>query len=166
MIRTILKFTFPALLLALLTLLFFGMGEKIMFAKSGYARILPFVLIFIGIPFCIYKTTLLFLKKKTATNIALLSILILGPGFGLWSDYLSKNDFSIHGKITTGKVIDRWWTTNNNRGRWTIAAEFSYNGKKYITFSKDDNDNKFQINDPISVRFSTRNPENNELLLE
>lgn len=160
------KVIFPLLLLTLLALLFFGMGEKIMFAKSGVSRVIPVALIFFGIPFCIYKTARIFLAKQRATNTALLSILLLGPGFGLWSNYLSENDFKVYGKITTGKVIDRWWTTNNNRGRWTIAAEFEYDSKKYITFSKDDNDNLYQLNDPISVRFSTRNPENNELLIE
>jgi hypothetical protein len=159
-----LNFIYPILLISLLVLLFLGLGEHILYAKSGIGRILPVVLIFGGIPFTIYKTLLFFLDKKNATKYAALSILILGPGFGIWSKYLSENDFKNYGKVTYGKVIERDWTSVNNRGRWTITAEFEFNSKKYLTFSKDDNDNKFRLNDKIRIRFSTRNPENNEII--
>lgn len=159
-----LNLIYPILLIALMVLLFFGLGEHILYSKSGIGRIIPVVLIFGGIPFTIYKTLQFFLDKKNATKYGALSILILGPGFGIWSKYLSENDFKKNGMITYGKVIEREWTHLNNRGRWTITAEFEYNSKRYITFSQDDNDNKFQLKDKIRIRFSTRNPENNEII--
>lgn len=162
----ILKILYPILLLILFSSLFFGLGEQILYAKSGMGRILPFVLIFGGIPFLTYKTFSFLITKKRASNIAALSILILGPTFGLWTRYIAENDFKKYGKITTGRIIDREWTIANRRGRWTITAEFEYKSKKYITFSKDDNEDIYRLNDPISIRFSTRNPENNELILK
>jgi hypothetical protein len=158
------KLLYPILLLVLIVYLFFGLGEQILYAKSGTARIVPFILIFGGIPFCIYKILNFLIDKKKASNFTALSILILGPGFGLWSKFLSENDFKDFGKVTYGKVIEREWTSMNNRGRWTITAEFEYNSKKFTTFSKDDNENRFQLNDKIRIRFSTRNPENNEII--
>lgn len=157
------KIIYPLGLVLLLGWLFLGLGEQILYAKSGSARILPVVLIFGGIPLCLYKTLRLFLEKKRASNLSALSILLLGPGFGLWSKHLAENDFKTFGAITYGKVIERVWTTANNRGRWTITAEFTYKTKKYRTFSKDDNDNEFQLHDPVRIRFSKRNPENNEI---
>jgi hypothetical protein len=158
------KLIYPIFLVVLLLFLFLGLGEQILYAKSGTARIVPFILIFGGIPFCIYKILLFLFDKKRASKFTALSILILGPGFGLWSKFLSENDFKKYEKVTYGKVIEREWTSVNNRGRWSITAEFEYNSKKFITFSKDDNDNRFQLNDKIRIRFSTRNPENNEIV--
>lgn len=158
------KLIYPISLIVLLVLLFLGLGEQILYAKSGIARIVPFILIFGGIPFSIYKTLLLLLDNKRASKFAALSILILGPGFGLWSKFLSENDFKNYGKVTYGIVTEREWTRVNNRGRWTITAEFKYNSKKFRTFSKDDNENRFRLKDKIQIRFSTRNPENNEII--
>ena len=163
--KMIQKVIYPLLLSILLISLFLGLGDQVLYAKSGIGRIVPFILIFGGIPFSIYKTLLVFYNKKSASNLAALSILILGPAFGLWSKYISETDFKKYGKITYGTVVERKWTSLNNRGRWTITAEFEYNSKKYITFTKDDNDSKYRIHDQICVRFSTRNPENNEILI-
>jgi len=159
------KVIYPLLLSTLLISLFLGLGDQILYAKSGIGRIVPFLLIFVGIPFSIYKILRFFYKKELASNLTALSILILGPAFGLWSKYISETDFEKHGKITYGTVVEREWTSLNNRGRWTITAEFEYNSKKYVTFSVDDNDNKYRIHDKICIRFSTRNPENNEILI-
>lgn len=158
------KLIYPLLLLLLLAFLFLGLGEKILYAKSGIERVVPFILIFVGIPFCFYISLLSVFDKKRASKFTALSILILGPGFGFWSKYLSEQDFTKYGKVTYGEVIEREWTSVNKRGRWTITAQFEYHSKKFTTFSKDDNDNRFRLKDKIRIRFSTRNPENNEII--
>jgi len=155
---------YPILLIVLLVYLFFGLGDYILYAKSGLGRILPFLLLFAAIPFTLYKTLLLFFEKKNATKYTPFIILILGPGFGIWCNYLSEKDFKSNGEVIHGKVIKRVWSSVKNRGYWAITAEFEYNSKKYTTFPEDDKSNKFRLNDKIRVRFSTRNPENSEII--
>lgn len=70
------KFIYPIVLTALLVLLFLGLADKLIYAKSGIERIIPFILIFGGIPFCTYKTLTQFLNKKNASKLTALSILM------------------------------------------------------------------------------------------
>ncbi|MES2588223.1 MAG: hypothetical protein V4622_04530 [Bacteroidota bacterium] len=155
------------ILITLIITLFVGLGDKIIFAKSGVERIIPIILIFIGIPFSLYKVLIKIQdSRKKVANITALSVIILGLSFGLWSKYLSENDFKQYGKTIIGEVVKREWTTGNKAGHWVLTASFRYNSKKYLTFSKDEMTRKYNLYDKILVRFSKRNPENNEIILE
>ncbi len=152
---------------ALLSGLFFGLGDKIMFGKSIFVKIIPFILIFIGIPFFLYMFLKTFRIKRSLLvgKIVPLSIMILGPGFGFWAKYTSENDLEKYGKQVDGKVISREWSSRRPSG-WVVSAEFVYNSKKYETFSKSERRHHYEPGEKVQVRFSTRNPENNELVLK
>ncbi|MNV36695.1 hypothetical protein D3C71_1281830 [compost metagenome] len=151
----------------LLSGLFFGLGDKIMFGKSIFVKIIPCVLIFVGIPFFLYKFLQTFRIKRSLLvgKIVPLSILILGPGFGFWAKYASENDFKNYGKQVYGKITSREWS-GQRPGGWVVSAEFEYDSKKYETFSKSEKSHQYEIGEAVLVRFSTRNPENNELVLK
>lgn len=158
------KVFYPICLIILLYLLFFGLGDKVLYAKTGIGRIIPLILLFGCIPFCIYKTLLITALKKKALNLTAISIIVLGISFGLTCEYKANNDFEKYGSITRGNVIKREWSSGKNGG-FRITAEFEYNSKKYVTFTAFDYDNKFRIQDEIFIKFSKRNPENNEVLV-
>lgn len=163
MLRVLYLLAFSALLLGL----FFGLGDTIMFGKSIVVKIIPLVLIFVGIPFFLYKFLQTFRIKRSVLvgKIVPLSILILGPGFGFWSKYFSENDLEKYGKQTYGKITTREWSSRKPGG-WVVSAEFVYESGKYETFSKTERNHRYQIGEEVLVRFSTRNPENNELILK
>lgn len=162
------KITYILLFLTITFLLFFGLGDQIMYAKNGFQRWSPFVLVFIGAPLFLF----LFLKqikvtKNLINKIVPLCILLLGISFGLWSKYISENDFKENGKIITGIVSDKF-KQSNSKGvsfKWNIVGKFSYKNKIYYTFSKSLGIMNYEVGDPVQIRFSTRNPENNELLI-
>ncbi|MFN5417272.1 MAG: hypothetical protein ACK5B9_09470 [Flavobacteriia bacterium] len=163
-----LKIIYLSVFLVLIFLLFFGLGDQIMFAKNGFQRWTPFFLIFLGAPVFLF----LFLKQVNASKnlinkVVPLSILFLGISFGLRSKYISENDFKENGKMITGVVCDKFKKANSKgvSHKWNIVGKFSYQNKIYFTFSKSLGNMNYEIGDRVQIRFSTRNPENNELLI-
>lgn len=159
------KVLFSILPIFLLWLLFFGLGDKILYGKAMYQRILPIVVVFAGFPVSLYLLLSQFaVTKPFRLNASGLSVLVLGITFGIWSKIASESDIEKHEAFATGVIDYREKTVSNKRSRWTISASFSYRGKNYSTFAEDDNDDLYRIGDRVKVRFSTRNPENNDLL--
>lgn len=147
--------------------LFFGFGDIILFGKSIIIRILIFLLIFVGTPLTLFLFLNTFrIKRDLLVNkIVPISVLILGPGFGLWANYVSKNDLRQYGRTIYGNIVTREWSSGKPKG-WIVAGEFKYKGKQYRTFTKTEQTYKYKIGETVLVRFSTRNPENNELVLK
>lgn len=159
------RISYLMVLCLLVYLLFFGFGDLI-FVKWNTWRLLLLVLVFAGIPFFLYKFLQTFKLERSLLvgKIVPLSILILGPGFGLWTKYVSEQDLAENGKTIVGEVCSREWSSRRPRG-WLLRAEFEYNHHKYITFASVEETGHYRIGDPILIRFSVRNPENNELAL-
>lgn len=161
------KILFLVLPLFLLWLLFFGMGDEILYGKTMSKRVLPIAVVFAGFPVSLYLLLSQFaLTKPFRLNASGLSVLLLGITFGIWSKFASESDMEQYGTYATGIIDSREKTVSNNRSRWTITAKFTYRSETYSTFAYDDNDNRYRIGDRVSVRFSSRNPENNELMIE
>lgn len=151
----------------LVTWIFFGLEDRILYGKSTASMVIPAVLIFFGIPFSLYKFLQTFSVKRSVllNTVIPLSILVLGPGFGLWTRYVSESDMKEHGEWTYGKIIRKEWSSRRPRG-WMVTGEFTFRGKKYKTFSELDQTQTYRIGDSVLVHFSTRNPENNELRID
>ncbi|MES2555588.1 MAG: hypothetical protein V4604_05515 [Bacteroidota bacterium] len=150
------------LLAALIAWLFLGLGERIMYSKTLIGRIIPLVLVFAGIPYCLFKLlSSLNVKQENAKMIAILSVFVLGPGFGFWSKYTSENDLEKYGVITYGTVAG-----SSSGKKSGIYATFTWKSETYTTFTVREKKHTYRIGESIRVRFSTRNPENNQLLVE
>jgi hypothetical protein len=157
------------LLICLLLLLFFGMPDCVLYTKTGILKWFPFVIIFTAIPFLVYMSVYdLFVNKQIVKIIALVSVFIIGPGFGIWTEKLADKDINENGNITKGLVTEKWYShkRNNATGEWLYKAEFKTNKKIFTTFSYVDDDNTIKVGDPIMIKYSKRNPENNKIMNE
>ena len=47
-----------------------------------------------------------------------------------------------------------------------LTGEFVFRDQKYDTFSELEDDKSYRIGDSVLIHFSTRNPENNELITD
>ncbi len=88
------RIIYLSLILGLTLILFFGLGNDILFAKKGILGWIPLIIIFLLIPSLIS----LFLEdfnfpKIKQRGISIGSVLIIGPLFGFWIGYLSKKNF-------------------------------------------------------------------------
>lgn len=165
--KMIKRMIYLLVLCGLVTWIFFGLGDRILYGKSTTQMLIPAVLIFFGIPFSLYQflRTFAITRSVLLTTVVPLSILVLGPGFGLWANYVSENDLEEYGEWTSGTVIRKEWSSQRPRG-WLITGEFAFRNKKYQTFSRLEDGKIYRIGDPVQVHFSTRNPENNELITD
>ena len=154
------------LLIGLIFLIFFGLGERFLYAKSGIEKWLPFILIFAGFPFLLYKCLAQYIKRQDMVlGLAIGSVLIIGPVFGIWSDKISEEDLSKNGVKTKAIVIEKWWhKPKSQSGEWLLRCKFTAKGQLYHTFSYEDKDNQFEIGDTLTVIYSKRNPENSKIL--
>jgi hypothetical protein len=155
------------LFVALIWSLFFGFGDIILFGKSTAVRIIIFLLIFVGSPLALslFLRTFKIKKDLLVNKIVPLSVLILGSAFGIWANDVSKNDFKEYGKTTYGRIVTKEWSSRKVRA-WVLTGTFRYNSKTYQTFAKSEGKYSYKVGESVLVRFSTRNPENNELLLK
>jgi len=155
------------ILVGLILLIFFGLPDVILYSKSGFERWLPFIVIFFGIPFLLYKTLVDFkIRKDIVLAISIGSVLLIGPSFGLWTGNLSEKDLEKNGEIKIGRVSEKWYAKKHKstEGEWLYKAEFNVDNKVYHTFSNVDEDNIIKVGDTIMIKYSRRNPENNKII--
>lgn len=153
--------------LCLIVLVFFGLPNAILFAKSGILKYIPFLLIFIPAPYLLYRSLEQFkLKNNICINIAIGSIFIIGPTFGIWSDFKTEQELNSNGKITIGIISKKWYDKNYRDfdGEWLYQVRFKVDNKNYHTYSEVDKLNKLNKGDSIKVRYSLINPEINKII--
>ncbi|WP_299261864.1 hypothetical protein, partial [uncultured Aquimarina sp.] len=154
-------------ILGLILILFFGLGDDIIYAKKGIIRWIPFLIIFLLIPFMIS----LFLKdfnfeKIKQRGISIGSVLIIGPLFGFWSGYLSNKQLEENGLKTFGIVSEKFKSgkKSGTPGVWLLKCDFNVLNESYKTFSKKDINNQYEIGDTLTIKYSEKNPENNIII--
>jgi asparagine N-glycosylation enzyme membrane subunit Stt3 len=155
------------ILVVLVLLIFFGLPDIVLFSKSGIVRWFPFIAIFFGIPFLLYKTLSDFkIRQDVALAISIGSVFIVGPLFGFWTSASADKDLDNHHAIKTGIVSEKWYATKHksNTGEWLYKAQFQVDNKIYYTYTAVDEDDRVKIGDTVSIRYSRRNPENNEIV--
>jgi hypothetical protein len=142
------------LLVSLLVLLYGGLTTN----TNSYELLgfLAFGLIFVGIPYTIYRT---FTHSRLAILVALSSPLILGFSWSEWVGYLIKRQLEKEGIITTGVVVAAWETRTRNGGKQNLlVANFWTESGMHQTASHK-NTKDFQKGDSLMIRYSVSNPD-------
>ncbi len=160
------KLLYFILLTSIILVLFFGLGNDILYAKTGIKRWIPFVVIIFVIPFLILKVLDQYnIAGKAKIALSVGPILIIGPLFGIWTGYLSKNDLTENGIKTYGIISQKWSSKPRKRsGEWLVKCKFRVDGKVFKTFSKEDEKNIYKVGDTLTILYSSENPENNTII--
>ncbi|CAL2082709.1 hypothetical protein [Tenacibaculum sp. 190524A02b] len=161
------RITYILTIIGLILILFFGLGDNILYAKKGILRWIPFAIIFILIPYVISLLLIDFnFEKIKKRGISIGSVLIIGPLFGFWFGYLSDKELEKDSLKTIGIVSEKFKSgkRSGSPGKWLIKCDFKVDNKSYTTFSKKDIYNQYKIGDTLTIKYSKRNPENNIII--
>jgi len=79
------------------------------------------------------------------------------------SEWQKLEDLSLHGATTQGIVIEKW-KTGKGKKEWLFVSKYTVDGKPYTTFSIPDKENRFRLGDTLQIRYSTKNPDNSEIV--
>jgi hypothetical protein len=132
-----------------------------MYPDYSIIRWISFILIFFILPVLAFATLMSFTKQtKLSTGITALSILIVGPTFGLFQDYREKAELDKYGVWTKSVVIDRKHSVQRGGGssHWVIKCRYEANAGAYETLYHDDIDNLHPIGDTIKIIYSSQLP--------
>ena len=155
------------MLVGLILVIFLGLPDIILYSKTGPLRWLPFVIIFFGIPFLLFKILSAFkLRIEIVLTFSLGSVLLIGPLFGFWTGHLSEKDLDENGQVIPGVVSEKWYALKHRstEGEWLYKARFKVENVFHSTYTEVDEDNSKKFGDTVLVKYSKRNPENNRIL--
>lgn len=142
----------------LLTFIFFGLPDSILYSQ-GITKWIPFLLIFFGQTFILYKTLSSFnVSGKNKQIIAALSVLVLGPTFGIYLEKIEKSNLQHHGIEKKGVVYKKWYSYGKNGG-WLFRCNFKVDGKTFSTFSENDRYNTYKIGDTLTILYNENFPQ-------
>ena len=142
----------------LLTLIFFGLPDSILYSQ-GITKWIPFILIFFGQTFILYKILSSFnVSDKNKQLIIALSVLVLGPTFGIYLGKMEKSALREHGVETKGVVYKKWYNYGKNGG-WLFRCNFKADAKTYSTFSETDRYNTYKIGDTLTILYNGNFPQ-------
>ena len=149
------------IIVGLILFLFLGLPDEVLYAKSGLLRWLPFILIFFVLPYLIFKLLRIITNDSHwIASLAIGSVIILGPTFGFWTGLLSERDLEKYGKNTKCIVSEKW----KSKHKWLFKCKFKVDEIVFETFSFTDYENKYQIGDTLTIRYSSKTPNNNEIV--
>lgn len=157
------RYIFILINLLVILSLFWGLPDSVLFAKAGFLRWLPFLIIF-----CL-NTTLIYIVIRSydkqimpSIGIAALSVLIIGPLFGLWQDNYRDTELKENGAKTIGIVHTKWVKNpKGNNPKYSMKSSFVVDGKEYFTSVYNLEENNYSKGDTISIIYSINNPELN-----
>ncbi|WP_205504609.1 DUF3592 domain-containing protein [Rufibacter psychrotolerans] len=145
--------------------LYIDTPDSVLFAKEGFQRWLPFILVFLGLPYLLLK----FVNSVWSNNsgwgigVAAASVLIVGPTFGIVAGKQQQKELEKNGALTKGLVVEKWKSTSKGNKEWLIICKYYANGRAYTTFSIPDKENRFKLGDTVTVLYSPNNPNNSEV---
>ena len=144
--------------IALLTLIFFGLPDSLLYSQT-LTKWVPFILIFFGQTFLLYKILGSFNVSNKAKLLSVaLSVLVIGPTLGMHLRKMEKTALKDHGIETRGIVYKKWYNSGKNSG-WLLRCRFEVNAKVYSTFSKTDRHNKYKIGDTLKILYNENFPQ-------
>ena len=149
------------LLLMLVAILFFTYFIPNQINYSNI-RFLVFAIIFGIIPILIFKIVNRINPNSSITQklgICALSVLIIGPTFGVFQSYREKIELKKNGVWTVGKVIDK----KEYKKVWSIKCSFIVSNEKIETYYIEDEKNIYSIGDRMKIIYSKDCPKINEL---
>jgi hypothetical protein len=150
------------LYIGLLLLIFFGLPDKIVYSQQPI-RWTPFILIFIFQTFLLYRLLKSFnVVPNYRFLICALSVLVIGPSYGLYLRYQDERQFQQNGETVKGIVYKKWFTSGRNK-EWLLRCKYVVNGATYSTFSVTDKKNKFKVGDTLTVIFVPDFPQKSKI---
>jgi hypothetical protein len=149
-------------LVAILLVLTFGLPPEVIYAKSERARWIGMFVIICTTVVLINKSLKPFnLKKHYSSLFEIAAVLVMMVVPSLWTEVQSEKDLEENGALVKGVVYEKSYPRRSSA--WQIKCSFKYQGKEYSTFGHDDVHNQFLIGDSLMIRFSKKNPGNNEI---
>ena len=141
-------------LLGLLLFLYF-IPRPIMYSEYEIVGWIIYGLIFGLLPYLVYKTIDTFNSTtEWRVGFAALSVLIVGPTFGLYQGYCETQELKKKGIWTKAIVTDEKYINTKNYHGWSIQCSFIANGKRIKTSFTDDYENKYSIGDTLDIIYS------------
>ena len=132
-----------------ITLLFvYFMPRTIVYSNRWTA----FCFIFFLLPYIVFKTFKTYnIHGNLPVIFAASSVLIVGPTFGLFHNYMEVRELKKHGVWTKAIVIDEKKSNSKGYKGWLIKLSFNVKDKKYETAYENDEKNKYSIGDLIDI---------------
>ncbi len=141
-------------LIGLLLFLYF-IPRPIMYSDFKIVGWCIYGLIFGLLPYLVYKTIDSFNKTTPwRVGFAALSVLIVGPTFGLFHGHKETEELKHKGVWTKAIVIDEKYINRKSHHGWVIQCSFLANGENYQTTYKNDDENKYAIGDTLDLIYS------------
>ncbi|MBK9460831.1 MAG: hypothetical protein IPN94_15730 [Sphingobacteriales bacterium] len=152
------KYLLLILYIGLLLLIFFGLPDKVLYSQEAI-RWTPFILIFFVQTFLLYQLLKSFnVRPKYDASFCALSVLVIGPSFGLYLGQKEEKEFQENGETVKGIVYKKWYTTGKN-SEWLLRCQYVVDGVTYSTFSTTDKNNKYRIGDTLTVIYIDNFPQ-------
>jgi len=149
---------FGSLALVVLYIMFIDVPDALIYARSGLLRWLPFVLIFGAFPYSVFKAIGL-IYPKYSFLIAIGSLLVIGPLFGMQLTRFDEIALSRDGEVAEGIITKKWeFKPGNREPEWLVQVSFDVNGQIYETHPQVDATNELKENQEMKVMYSKRNP--------
>ncbi len=93
-----------------------------------------------------------------STAIAIGSVLLIGPTFGLFQEYRDKLELQKLGTWTKAVLIDRELLGKRGREKWTAKYRYTVNKIVYQTNYHNNEQNQFAKGDTIDIIYSKEFP--------
>jgi hypothetical protein len=150
------------LIISVFWFLYIDTPESVMYARTGFLRWLPFILVFLVLPILLFKFINTVWENNSGWSIfvAAISVLAVGPTFGILSGEKQEKELRQNGEKVKGVVVNKWWAEKKGNDEWLFVCEYFVDGKAYQTFSIPDKDNKFRLGDSLEIIYSKSNPNN------
>ena len=145
-----------SLLVSLLFFIYF-IPKEILYPKYKYIDWIVGILILIILPYFVIKLMYSINYKINSTKlygICALSILIVGPTFGIFQNYREKKELEKKGKITECYVIDRKKSKND----WLINCKYYVDNSEFVTYYHTDEENALSIGDTLKISYNKEYP--------
>jgi hypothetical protein len=156
------NFKWFTLTLAISCLLFiYSMPRGISYSDYNIIRWTPFILIFFILSISVFATLILFTNQmKLSIGITAVTILIVGPTFGLFQSYKEKLELQKYGVWTKSVVIDKKHNTQKGSGPqdYLIKCRYTISGINHETLYHNDINNSHLIGDTIRIIYSSQFP--------
>jgi hypothetical protein len=133
--------------IVLLLIIFFGIPDRVLYSQDviGFT---PFILIFFFQSFLLYCLLKSFnAAPKFTIGCVALSVLVIGPCYGLYEGHRAEADLKENGSLTNGIVYKKW----QRKSEWLLRCQYSVNGNVYSTFTEKDKDNIYKVGDTVTV---------------
>lgn len=148
--------------LLIITLLFvYFVPRAIMYPDHLIIGWIIFLFICFIVPLLVFTTLISFTKLvKPSTAFAFLSVLIVGPTFGLFQGHREKLELNKNGVWANSIVVDRKHSKSKREGswHWMIKCKYEANKHVYETAYHDDIKNIRPIGDTIKIIYSSQFP--------